>query len=198
LAARYSFCSESFASPSDASWPFFLAFARFSSSATLFALHPSGSATSHERNILFCIIFAHPISHDLFSNLVAQFVGFVELLDEADQAHPHATAPPGHRGRVKQSVARNLLDRLRKHQSAVLAFLEDLRVPFDNDQAERDIRMVKVQQKVSGCFRSLTGAQAFCRIRGYLSTLNKQGRPLLSALQATLSGHPVLPSFQST
>jgi transposase len=123
---------------------------------------------------------------------------FVELLDEADQAHPHATAPPGQHGRVKQSVARNLLDRLRKHQSAVLAFLEDLRVPFDNDQAERDIRMVKVQQKVSGCFRSLTGAQAFCRIRGYLSTLNKQGRPLLSALQATLSGHPVLPSFQST
>jgi transposase len=123
---------------------------------------------------------------------------FLELLDEGDQTHPHATAPPGHRGRVKPSVARNLLDRLRKHQSAVLAFLEDLRVPFDNNQAERDIRMVKVQQKVSGCFRSLAGAQGFCRIRGYLSTLRKQGRPLLSALQATLRGHPVLPSFQST
>ena len=125
-------------------------------------------------------------------------VRFLELLAEGDQAHPHATAPPGHRGRVKQSAARNLLDRLRKHQSAVMAFLEDLRVPFDNNQAERDIRMVKVQQKVSGCFRSLPGAQAFCRIRGYLSTLRKQGRPLLSALQATLAGHPVLPSFQPT
>jgi hypothetical protein len=58
--------------------------------------------------------------------------------------------------------------------------------------------MVKLQQKISGCFRSLSGAQAFCRIRGYLSTLRKQGIPLLSALQATLCGHPVLPSFQRT
>ena len=56
--------------------------------------------------------------------------------------------------------------------------------------------MIKVQQKVSGCFRSLAGAQAFSRIRGYLSTLRKQGLPLLSALQATLSGHPLLPSFE--
>lgn len=123
---------------------------------------------------------------------------FLELLAQGAQAHPPATAPPGHRGRVKQSAARNLLDRVRKHPSAVMAFLEDLRVPFDNNQAERDIRMVKVQQKVSGCFRSLPGAQAFCCMRGYLSTLRKQGKPLLSALQATLAGHPVLPSFQST
>lgn len=123
---------------------------------------------------------------------------FLELLAEGEQAHPRATAPPGKRGRCKQSAARNLLDRLRKHQQAVWCFLEDLRVDFDNNQAERDLRMVKVQQKVSGCFRSLGGAQAFCRIRGYLSTLRKQGSPLLSALQATLGGHPVLPSFQST
>jgi transposase len=120
---------------------------------------------------------------------------FLRLLDEGDQAHPRATAPPGKRGRCKQSDARNLLDRLRKQQKAVLTFLEDLRVDFDNNLAERDLRMVKVQQKVSGCFRSMTGAAAFARIRGYLSTLRKQGLPLLSALQATLSGHPVLPSL---
>lgn len=120
---------------------------------------------------------------------------FLALLDEGDLAHPHATAPPGHRGRVKQSRARNLLDRLRKHRASVWAFLEDLRVPFDNNLAERDLRMVKVQQKVSGCFRSADGAQAFARIRGYLSTLRKQGLPLLSALQATLQGQPLLPAF---
>ncbi len=120
---------------------------------------------------------------------------FLDLLDEGDRLHPHALAPPGRRGRCKQSAARNLLDRLRKHQQAVLAFLEDLRVDFDNNLAERDLRMVKVQQKVSGCFRSEAGAQAFSRIRGYLSTLRKQGMPLLSALQATLCGHPVLPSL---
>jgi transposase len=120
---------------------------------------------------------------------------FLRLLDEGDQAHPRATAPPGKRGRCKQSDARNLLDRLRKHQKAVLNFLDDLRVDFDNNLAERDLRMVKVQQKVSGCFRSEAFAQAFARIRGYVSTLRKQGLPLLSSLQATLCGHPVLPSL---
>jgi transposase len=125
-------------------------------------------------------------------------VRFLAILTEGDQAHPRAQAPPGQRGRVKQSPARNLLDRVRTHQQAVWAFLEDLRVPFDNNLAERDLRMVKVQQKVSGCFRSWAGAQAFARIRGYLSTLRKQGLPLLSALQATLLGHPLLPSFQKT
>ena len=121
----------------------------------------------------------------------------LRLLDEADHLTPRATAPPGSKGRVKQSAARNLLDRLRKHQKAVFCFLEDLRVDFDNNQAERDLRMIKVQQKVSGCFRSLAGAQAFSRIRSYVSTLRKQGLPLLSALQATLSAHPLLPSFES-
>jgi transposase len=120
---------------------------------------------------------------------------FLELLAEGDRLHPHAVAPPGARGRYKQSAARNLLDRLRKRQQAVLAFLQDLRVDFDNNLAERDLRMVKVQQKVSGGFRSVAGAQAFARIRGYLSTLRKQDLPLLSSLQATLCGHPVLPSL---
>ncbi len=120
---------------------------------------------------------------------------FLTLLDEGDRAHPRATAPPGTRGRCKQSAARNLLDRLRTWQQAVLCFLEDLRVDFDNNLAERDLRMIKVQQKVSGCFRSPAFAQAFARIRGYLSTLRKQRRPLLSALEQALLGHPLLPAF---
>jgi len=121
---------------------------------------------------------------------------FVAIVAQADATTPYAQAPPGHKGRVKQSAARNLLDRLLTDQEAVLAFLHRLVVPFDNNQAERDVRMVKVQQKVSGSFRSQAGARAFCRIRGYLSTLRKQGLHLLGALEATLRGHPVLPAFE--
>jgi transposase len=123
---------------------------------------------------------------------------FVSIVTAADATTPYAQAPPGHKGRVKQSAARNLLDRLRTDQEAVLGFLHRLDVPFDNNQAERDVRMVKVQQKVSGSFRSQAGAVAFCRIRGYLSTLRKQGLQVFNALEATLRGHPVLPSFESS
>lgn len=120
------------------------------------------------------------------------------LLQMGEQANPPPAEPePKRRGRRKQSPARNLLDRLSKHEDAVLAFVFDLQVPFDNSQAERDIRMLKVQQKISGCFRCWEGALDFCLIRGYLSTLRKQGLALLSALQQTLDGHPLLPALTS-
>ncbi len=121
---------------------------------------------------------------------------YAALLEEGYWANPPDPPPEaGKRGRRKQSAARNLLDRLSTHQEAVLRFLDNFAVPFDNSLAERDIRMVKVQQKVSGCFRSEAFAVAFCRIRGYLSTLRKQGLAVLTALEQALVGHPVLPAF---
>ena len=93
----------------------------------------------------------------------------------------------------KQTPARNLLERLWLGQEQVLAFLEDLTIPFDNNQAERDLRTLKTQQKVSGCFRSDPGAEAFARLRGYLATLRKQGQPLFAALQTVFAGRPLYP-----
>jgi transposase len=104
-------------------------------------------------------------------------------------------APPasGKRGRPKQSAAKNLLDRLERHREAVLAFMHDVMVPFDNNLAERDLRMLKVQQKISGGFRTAPGASHFCRIRGFVVTLRKQGSHVLSALQSVFAGSPQLP-----
>src|SRR5258708_13796129 len=118
------------------------------------------------------------------------------LLTQGYLANP--AAPPPHKpkkGRIKQPYARTFLDRLSTGKWAVLRFLHDFAVPFDNNQAERDLRMIKLQQKVSGCFRTEQGVVMFCRIRSYLSTLRKQEVPLLSALHQMLLGPPVLPAF---
>ena len=121
------------------------------------------------------------------------FTRYDALLAEGARCHPRRTGPPGRRGRVKQTPAYNLIGRLRDHRDEVLRFVTDLRVPFDNNQAERDIRMPKLKQKVSGCFRSEEGAHAFATIRSYLSTLRKQSVDPYQALVMTFQGNPPMP-----
>ena len=121
---------------------------------------------------------------------------YAMLVTEGLAANP-PPPPTGQRGRPKQSAAKNLLDRLDRQRGSVLAFMDDFAVPFDNNLAERDLRMVKVRQKISGCFRTEAGANAFCCLRGYISTLRKQGEHVLTALQTVFAGKPFLPQLQA-
>lgn len=107
------------------------------------------------------------------------------------QAPPEGDPPPKKPGRQKQSDSKNLLDALLTRAEQVLAFLDDLSIPFTNNLAERDLRMIKVQQKISGTFRSSQGATAFCVIRSDLSTMRKQGHSAFEALLAVFAGKPL-------
>ena len=112
-----------------------------------------------------------------------------DLLREAElECPPPDETGKKKRGRTARSKARNLLERLRDFENETLRFMFDNNVPFSNNQAENDLRMTKVQQKISGCFRSMDGAKMFCRIRSYLSTCRKQGVTASEALRLLFQG----------
>jgi len=119
------------------------------------------------------------------------------LLREADIEcpAPDESNRTGKRGKVPRSKSRNLLERLRDHEDDVLRFMDNKIVPFTNNQAENDIRMTKVHQKISGCFRSMMGAKIFCRIRSYLSTCRKNNVSASEALGLLFQGK--LPEFMT-
>ncbi|HDL86346.1 MAG TPA: IS66 family transposase, partial [Candidatus Acetothermia bacterium] len=113
-----------------------------------------------------------------------------DLLQKAETEcpPPDESQRKGKRGRLKRSKSRNLLERLRDFEQDVLRFMEVASVPFTNNQGENDLRMTKVQQKISGCFRSMEGAKIFCRVRSYLSTCRKQGLTATQALTLLFQG----------
>ncbi|HEX2867461.1 MAG TPA: IS66 family transposase [Ignavibacteriales bacterium] len=114
------------------------------------------------------------------------------IISKAIRGNPPNKERTTKRGRIKQTVSRLLAERFRDCKKMILGFIHDFKIPFDNNLAERDLRMMKLKQKVSGCFRSKEGADFFCRIRGYISSARKQGFNVFDALLSAFKGKPLL------
>ena len=118
-----------------------------------------------------------------------------KLVRKADRLNPPPPVRKAESDAAKKPAVhltpRRLINRLQRRRDEVLRFMTDLSVPFDNNGSERDLRMVKLQQKISGCFRTSDGARNFCRVRSYLLTARKQGYSLLCALERVLNGKPL-------
>lgn len=115
---------------------------------------------------------------------------YMDILESGKQECPEEEVTKGtaKKGRIKRTRARNLLNRLIKFKADALRFCQDADIPFTNNSAEREIRMTKVHQKVSGCFRTMDGAKRFCRIRSYIKTCQKHGIKSVEALRMLFDG----------
>lgn len=140
--------------------------------------------------VVECPVDAQSLAPDRLAYFEANYD---TILQQGFKLNPTPEKPATKRGRPKQSPPKNLLDRLEKHKAGTLAFMYDFDIPFDNNLAERDIRMVKLKQKISGSFRTLDGAETFCAIRSYISTVRKQGGNIIAALHGSLTGQPFIP-----
>jgi len=127
---------------------------------------------------------AKDLGQPVSSEVIADMEKTYDMILERGQAEipkkPVLDTPK--RGRPAKSKAENLLERFTIHKQAVLRSLQDLNVPFSNNRAEQDIRMIKVKQKISGSFRTINGARIFARIRGFISTIRKQGKDVMTSL----------------
>ena len=123
---------------------------------------------------------------------------YEQIIALGNQDNPPGTIPTGKRGVIKQTPARNLLTRLDRDREQILRFAHDFQIPFDNNLVERDIRMIKIQQKISGSWRTTTGADHFLALRAYISTTRKQDRDTIDALARLARHTPWLPATAAT